>query len=84
MDNPIPIYERPALSAANAGLMLDGLSAASVYRLVRAGHLRPIPGRKPIRIARTEIERYAREGAPAAAALGPGAAVIPMHRSAAS
>lgn len=58
---PVPLSERLAFSAAEAGSLL-GVSESLVRRLVREGKLARVPHTERILIARTEIERFVRQG----------------------
>lgn len=57
----VPLSERLAFSAAEAGSLL-GVSESLVRRLVREGKLARVPHTERILIARTEIERFVRQG----------------------
>lgn len=54
----VNLRDRVAVTPAEAGELL-GVGRATVYRLVKAGHLRPIVGLRTIRIARVELDRFA-------------------------
>lgn len=57
----IPLSERLAFSAAEAGSLL-GVSESLVRRLVREGKLARVPHTERLLIARTEIERFVGSG----------------------
>ncbi len=54
----LPISERASLKPEHAALVLS-VCRTEIYRLVRTGQLRRVPGLRTIRIARVELERFA-------------------------
>lgn len=54
----VRVAEKVALTPAEAGALI-GLSDAQVRRMVARGDLAPVPHCSPLRIARTELDRWA-------------------------
>lgn len=57
MSHAIPLHERLALNAREAGELV-GLSDAAIKRLVRAGKIARVPDTDRVLIARAELERW--------------------------